>query len=237
MPDGFDVVTAVERGLRDRAGAWDFIREFTTYWGVAAVEQWDGQSVKDLDVAEQRLGLRLPAAVRECYALLGGRPELTSNQDRLFRPSELDFKGDALVYRWENQGVVWWGISRSDLDGRQPDPPTRVIDRASWHPWLPSFSAACVEMVLSEWMLGGDETLTDNGQLADDGPELLERRYTRLALPEYPSINLVPPGIRWFAGPGVMLREDCRTWLWVRARDEAALDGVRQALPVDWVMS
>ena len=237
MQEGFDVVAGVEHGLRDRAEAWRFIREFTEHWGVPAVEDWDGHAVKALDMAEQRLGLRLPAAVRECYALLGGRRDLTSNQDRLLRPSELDFDGEALVYRWENQNVVTWGILRSDLDS--PDPPTWICmaGETTWHPWMPSFSAACVEMVLSEWMLGGDETLTDNGELADGGPESLERLYTRLALPEYPALDVTPPGIRWFAGPEVMLREDCRTWVWARARDGEALDVVRQALPVDWLMS
>lgn len=234
MHEGFDVVAGVERGLRGRAEAWRFIREFTEHWGVPAVEDWDGHAVKALERAEQRLGLRLPEAVRECYALLGGRRDLTSNQDRLLPPSELDFDGDALVYRWENQNVVAWAILRSDLDS--PDPPTHLLDGADLHPWMPTFSAACVEMVLSEWMLGGDETLTDNGELGDGGPEVLERLYIRLALPEYPALDVTPPGIRWFAGPGVMLREDCRTWVWVRARDEEALEAVRRALPVDWVM-
>ena len=37
--------------------------------------------------------------------------------------------------------------------------------------------------------------------------------------------------LRWFGGPGVLLREDSRTWPWVLARNAAALSGAGRTVP------
>ena len=64
----------------------------------------------------------------------------------------------------------------------------------------------------------------------------LDALYERLPLPDYPAWwqPEVPQAVRWFTRPGVLIREDSRTWLWVLARDSASLDRLREALPGDW---
>ena len=64
----------------------------------------------------------------------------------------------------------------------------------------------------------------------------LDALYERLPLPDYPDWWQpdVPRAVRWFGGPGVLLREDSRTWLWVLARDAASLARIRDALPGGW---
>ncbi|WP_119726410.1 hypothetical protein [Thermomonospora amylolytica] len=63
------------------------------------------------------------------------------------------------------------------------------------------------------------------------------RRYERLPMPDYP-MWAVPEGspIRWFTGPDVIIRDDAREWVWVRARTAEALQAVREALLGDWLM-
>jgi hypothetical protein len=84
----------------------------------------------------------------------------------------------------------------------------------------------------------GDEGCNDNRELDEADIVRLEDRYERLPFPDYPGWwqPEVPQGIRWFGGPDVLLREDSRTWLWVRARNTESLASVQSALPGDWQM-
>lgn len=120
-----------------------------------------------------------------------------------------------LVFRVENQVSAYWGVPladppmvmRMDLEDEYAEP---------WDAWLDRFSLACVEMVLSESLFGDDE-LGGHRALTERDVALLEQRYTRLPMPEYP-VSQTVPGIRRFADPDGVLREDSRQLLWVRGR-------------------
>lgn len=240
MSGEFDVARQLA-AVADRGSAWRFIEGFAAGW-LTPLSDGDGFGDGELDAVEQRLGLRLPAAIREAYALFGRRSDLASNQDRLLRPDEicLDAAGEALVFRVENQTVARWGVLTADLD--RPDPPVWIrLDMADkriekWEAWLGSFSLACVEIVLSE-SLFSSEVFADNRPLEEGEAALLEQRYVRLALPDYPISQVSVPAVRWFAGPDVVLREDQREWLWARARTTAALAELRRELPGDWMLA
>jgi hypothetical protein len=234
----FDVIQRFPAAMTDRAGAWDFIRGFAASWR-SALSDGDGWSMTDLDAAETRLGLRLPAALREAYGLFGRRDDLTSLQDSLLGPADLEVRDGALVFRVENQAAAFWGIPIADLS--RPDPPVvlraDLADKSAerWDGWLDRFSQACVEIVLSE-SLFSSEDLGDNRELGDGEAALLEQRLTRLPIPDYPTSQTEVPAVRWYADPEVIVRDDQRTWIWVRARNAEALDRVRAELPGDWEM-
>ena len=151
-----------------------------------------------------------------------------------------DDTGRVLIFRVENQHVAEWGVPLSALN--DPDPPVvfrldslRATERA-WQPFLERVSLACVEMVLSEWMLAGD-AFADNRELDDETIVLLEKQFRRLPMPYYPLWAAPDRGaVRWFEGLGAILRADSGTWLWVRAQSADAIDSVRRALPGEWLM-
>lgn len=218
----FDVAGSAARAVHERTAAWRFIEGFAAAWA-EPLEPQDGWNHADLDDAEHHLGIRLPEAVREAYSLFGRRPDLTSNQDRLLIPSEWFRDDDVLVFRTENQGVMTWGVG---LDGSDPEVVLRHSGNTTWEPWLPSFSTACAELVLSEALFAGDDTVDrelDVGTVFD-----LEAHYVRLALPQ------TGPGTRWFAGPDIILRDDYRDWLWARTRSREALDTLMKVMPGNW---
>jgi hypothetical protein len=242
MSAGFDVAGEIAASLGDRNGAWRFIRRFAESW-LTPLADADGCREADLRAAEERLKVGLPTALSEAYALLGRREDLTSVQDRLLGPDELkvDQIGQVLVFRVENQHVASWGVPLAGYE--QPDPPVVLRSGASqaqrdagWEPYMERFSLACVEMVLSESLFTGAVELGDNRPLDAAAAALLEQRFARLAIPDYP-LWAEPDGlVRWFGGPGVILRDDGGTWLWVRARTVAALEVVRATLPGEWLM-
>ncbi|MCC5579959.1 SMI1/KNR4 family protein [Microtetraspora sp. AC03309] len=235
MPNGFDLAAELAVAVQGRDHAWAFIRRFAAEW-LAPLAPEDGYDAAELDAAEERLGLRLPAALREAYALLGRRDDLTGNQDTLLPPDKLyvDDTGQALVYRVENQYVVEWGIALDTLD--REDPATvylaDMLDKTTerWAPWIDRLSLAFVEIVMSE-SLFSDDDLADNRELDPETVAVIEELYARAPMPSYPEDE---PGTRWFLGPDVLLRDDGQAWLWARARTSQALEDVYKALPGEW---
>ncbi|GAA2401086.1 hypothetical protein GCM10010404_68640 [Nonomuraea africana] len=235
LPLMFDLRTELAGTIDNRDGSWGFIRRFAAAWSTPLGER-DGYDAADLDAAEQRLGLRLPTVLREAYALLGRRGDLTGNQDRLLTPEELyiDDTGQVLVYRLENQHVAEWGIPLDALERED----SRTVYRASmadksaelWAPWLDRLSLAFVEIVLSETLIA-EEELFNFLDLTPDDIALVEATYERLAMPAYPADE---PSIVWFAGPDVLLRQDAGACLMVRARTPEALDEVYETLDGEW---
>jgi hypothetical protein len=184
MAGGFDAGEALRGGLGDRRQAWEFIRRFAAEW-TAPLVPGDGVSRDAWRAAEQRIGAELPTALREACLLFGRRPDLTARQDRLVPPHELslDESGTTVVFRVENQRCAAWGVPMSDL-GRA-DPPVYVQDRdGGWEQFLDRVSVACVEMVLSEVVLGsgpsGDMCELPGGLIA-----VVESAYEQMTVPEY----------------------------------------------------
>src|SRR4029450_4278942 len=175
MSDGFDLGQEVAASLGSSQGAWRFIRRFTQSWLTPLTDE-DGWTEDDLRAAERRLGLRLPPAIREAYALFGRRQDLTSVQDRLLDPDqlELDVTGEVLIYRVENQSVAVWGVPLAAME--QPDPPVvvaRNFEDGSWEPFLERFSVGCVEMVLSESLFSAPGALSAHRDMDPATAELV----------------------------------------------------------------
>lgn len=233
VSDGFDLHSELAGAVRDAAGAWRFVRLFAARYARPIVAG-DGCGDEELRAAEARLGFPLPAALREVYALIGKRFDLTRSQNRLLAPHlvDVDDTGQVLVFRWECQHVAEWGIPLSAVT--QPDPPvvSRYDGAPVWHPFLDRVSLACVEMILSEWIITGDAPGA-NLHLEDEAVALVPTRFRRLPLPDYPRWADAPP-VRWFEGPGTILCEDAQTWLWARAPSADGIAAVQRALPGEW---
>ncbi|MFJ8828363.1 SMI1/KNR4 family protein [Streptomyces sp. NPDC102467] len=239
METEFDMAQALSAGVAGRAGAWEFVRGFAAHW-TTPLSEGDGWDEADLVAAEERLGLRLPVALREVYQLLGRRRDLTSNHDVLLAPAELyvDASREGLVFRHENQGAASWGVLLADLAKEDPGVFIRadLADKTAekWDSWLERLSLAFVEIVLSE-SLHAPEGLCDFlSDLDEDGIDVLERNCTRLPFPGYP-LGEEEPGVRWFLGANVLVRDDEGEVLLARARTEDALDRMRELIPGDWL--
>lgn len=110
MTATFEIRTRLPGALHVRSEAWRFVADFAAHWQ-QPLRAGDGWSVRELEAAEQRLRLVLPAALRETYLLLGRRTDLTSNHDTLLNPDELHVVDGALVSAWRTRvpppGAFW----------------------------------------------------------------------------------------------------------------------------------
>lgn len=137
-----------------RPERWQWLREQIAEW-YSPLQPEDGWSEAILQEAEKRLGVKLPAALREWYQLGANRQEIWSPQDRFLQPNELggSTNGDSengeefLIVYDENQSVVQWGIRVTDLS--LEDPPVYLVD------WRPDDSGGptCEASSVSEFAL------------------------------------------------------------------------------------
>jgi hypothetical protein len=223
-------------GVADTEQAWTFIQRFVMGW-TTPLADGDGVGDAQLDAAEQGLGMMLPQALRAAYRLLGRRPDLTCNQDVLLAPDQcrLDESGEVLVFRVENQACAHWGVRLADAGAE--DPPVVFNAGSGWQPFLSRTSLACLEMVLTETLFGGD--LLDNAcELSVDLLELVTTNYRRLRFPDYPMwADPEASPIHWYAAPGQLLRLDGTvpgSWLFVRGQTTEDLHAICTAIPGEW---
>lgn len=65
--------------LAERKDRWSLLTDFAAEWH-SPLQEGDGYSAAELDAAEQRLGLKLPLALREWYRLMGRRKDIVAMQ-------------------------------------------------------------------------------------------------------------------------------------------------------------
>jgi hypothetical protein len=237
MRGSFDAARAMRAGLGDRQHAWEFIRGFAAEWA-SPIAPGDGFSEDVLWAAEQRLGVKIPAALCEAYLLFGRRSDLTAAQDPLVPPDGLraDRSGSMLVFRVENQCCAEWGVATED-DWNPADPPVyvrRPDDR--WEPFLDRVSTACVEMALSEVVIGRWR-LVDMCELPGELITRVESAYDQLPVPEFRSWYDRSVTVRWFFAPGKLVRMDGRgpgAWLTAGGKTPADLKSIRATIPGPW---
>jgi hypothetical protein len=104
----------------------------------------DAVPESEVTAAEARLGVRLPARLRELYRLSGRRRDLHATHDRLFATNKLILvppsspKG-VLVFYEQQDSAAAWGIAREHLGkdlGKDDPPVVRALNRPPyvWEP-------------------------------------------------------------------------------------------------------
>ncbi|MEV4222551.1 hypothetical protein [Nonomuraea sp. NPDC049725] len=210
MPGHFDLHSALAAGVLDRTRAWEFIQGFAAAWSSAPIRTGDGYDGSELAAVEERLGFRLPTALREAYALFGLREDLCGTMHRL---EPLDRLGvcepeNLLSYHVENQGVWECGVRLADL--HLDDPPVAHLPscgcadhRIRGIAWMERLSLDCIELVLTESLYNTYGTECDLGiwgELCRDEVPLVDQMFRLLLLPPYPSEpSPCAPGSRWYA--------------------------------------
>jgi hypothetical protein len=85
--------------------------------------------------AERRLGVRVPAALREYYLIAGQERRLNACHNRLLPPSDWSIDRKRLIFMEENQSVLWWGVSIRNPDSDDPPVSQGINDEPiTWSP-------------------------------------------------------------------------------------------------------
>lgn len=195
----------------------------------------DGWSESEILAAEERLGFRIPAPLREFYGLLGRRDDLLRIQDPVLGPHDLYLdEEDILVVRHENQGSVLWGFPC----GAGPDPEVMWKDRhsgsaARWRDYREPLSAFLLESVLEEAIFSGSVSTAYCSMDAIEF-EAIESTFVSLDFP--PHVYWPEPQgdpVKWYGGQGVFIRRGADT-AWAMCRTEEAAETLLERVPGNW---
>jgi uncharacterized protein (TIGR02996 family) len=202
---------------KKRADRWHLVAEFIEIW-YRTLKVGDGNSEAEIVATEERLGFRLPAALREWYALAGNRRDVWSKQDYLIPLDRLDpgREQGALVFYRENQNCEWWGILESDL-GRADPPIHRFRDRVQVSR---STSAFAVLVLLHEAKFGND-VIWAGGEFVVE-TSILPTASASFAQCDIPNRYWCADPIFFFEGSDFLLEVSGEMWVYLAARNEQA---------------
>jgi hypothetical protein len=200
-----------------RLERWRLITEFIEVWhGPLGAE--DGFTEAELVAAEDRLGIKLPTALREWYALAGRRNDVWSRQDHLVPPTqlELDRESDILIVRQENQCCETWGIRTRDLN--QEDPP--IVEVGAGVQSSPTTSAFACQAAFYEVKFAPN-VLQAHGAIPEQVTRnALDHKFSKCDLPDR---YWVASPVIFYEGTDVTVETCASEWVCVAARGEEAI--------------
>ena len=87
-----------------------------------------------LKKAEQRLGIKIPAALRAYYEVAGNERVFNRAQNRFMSPAKWFVDRRQLVFLQENQSVFWWAVSLKSPGAQDPMVSQGLNDeKIAWH--------------------------------------------------------------------------------------------------------
>jgi hypothetical protein len=205
----------------------------------------DGYDEATIQAAEARLGVRLPATLRNFYLAWGRRKDLTQMDDHLMNPDQLRIETDLLLFCWENQVVCSWGVRREALEEADPPVVTQFsrpseeevalgLDWMSTHTHLSSFLD---DMTYGHAIAGGAIHKAFSASVAPQPQQIawLEEHWQKAQVtpmcfgldPE----DDAPPTLYIRKGQALVWTYRCD----VAAGSAEALDEIAQALQITWV--
>jgi hypothetical protein len=216
-----------------RAERWALLAKFFEGW-FSRLGPNDGCAPEPIGLAEDRLGLALPAALREWYAL-AGRSAVWSVQDHFLGPEGLRVEDDKLIVCVENQNAVRWGIPLYRLP--EEDPPVFVSDPTDFEDWIeetPSMSVFALSQAMLNAKFSAATALCANGHATDRAVSVIERHYARL---DFPDLHWPPYPTRVYGGADLIVETEADTWIWVSGRSPATFRNAVELLAeagVEW---
>jgi hypothetical protein len=88
-----------------------------------------------LTTAEQRLEVRVPAALRDYYLVAGRERRFSACHNRLLPPAKWSVDKQRFLFMEENQRVAWWGVSTRNSSSDDPPVSQGVNDEPIiWRP-------------------------------------------------------------------------------------------------------
>ncbi len=109
------------------------IEESIEIWhglGISTMESTVDESA--IEETGERLGFRLPLALRDWYLRFDQAKKVWNTQDQWLALDKLHYDNElqALIFRVENQSCCLWGVAREDIGINSIDPPVRMYESA-----------------------------------------------------------------------------------------------------------
>lgn len=80
------------------------------------LESSEGVDIQSIEVAEKKLNVKFPQALKDFYLNVGKLALFTDAFEFFAKPKQIYIKSNKLVFLEENQAVLSWGIDLDDLE-------------------------------------------------------------------------------------------------------------------------
>lgn len=191
----------------------------------------DGLTSGELDRTEERLGLRLPRALREWYRLAGRREDVLGRRDHPVPAHELEVQDGVLFIYVEDEELFRWGALVEELGHEDPRIVTREDAGDVPIVWNERLSGFCWQMAIHQLLASGKGRSTQVVISPYDPRSRLAAAYPRLPLPGWSFRSAEPEAVVHFGDPETLLELDIDgPTVSVVATTDAALARARAAL-------
>ncbi len=129
---------------------WHLYEQIVTQVFEPLIED-DGIPDDELDAAEARLGITLPAVLRQLYSLCGRRSDLHQACESLILPAALEGRDGYLSFYKNSLEQRHWAVPLHQSD----DPPIFRVCNEVWEPDYPSLSTFLLAMLFWQGVNGG----------------------------------------------------------------------------------
>jgi hypothetical protein len=128
--------------------------------------------------AEKRLGVRIPAALRDYYLVAGRERRFNTSHNRVLAPQKWTIDKQRLIFMEENQQVVWWAISTRNAGNDDP-PIYQAVDDEPLT-WVREHRKCSVflAVMLHYQAVGGAYGFQGYGQAPRDVKKRLQKAWT-----------------------------------------------------------
>jgi hypothetical protein len=197
----------------------------------------DGIPESEIAVAEGKIGVRLPAALRDYYLVAGNERRLNRIHNRLYEPEKWVVHLDNLVFMEENQAVVFWGVPLKQFAFEDPEVNQAPKYKGQPHAWfLEHKSCSTFLRVTLHWQgaFGGGMPVTKSAPASPDCSRRLEEGWSFLG-----EVN----GMRAYNRPGQAVCylqwqgffDKTPSWrVFAGANNQEGLDAVAGDLQLKW---
>lgn len=111
-----------------------YFRELYATFGYPLTER-QALSREVLASAERRLGVQIPAALRDFYLVAGGERRFNRSFNQFLSPRDWEVDKQRLIFMDENQVVVRWGVSLRNAGAADPPVSQGVNGQTiAWYP-------------------------------------------------------------------------------------------------------
>jgi hypothetical protein len=88
-----------------------------------------------LTAAGKRLGVKIPAALRDYYLVAGRERRFNLCHNRLLPPTKWEVDKHRIIFMEENQRIAWWGVSTRNPGSEDPPVSEGFVDEPiDWRP-------------------------------------------------------------------------------------------------------
>lgn len=208
----------------------------------------DGYDEAEIEAAEERLGFRLPAALRNFYRAWGKRRDMTKQGYLLLEPEQLVMREGSLQFCLGDQEIFAWGIERQNLEEANPLVVVALPGALVWEEdgrmWTPShahLSSFLDDLMYLSALCGGS---IHGGWTKPNLPNLPEAQIAWLET-HWSKATVTPVALnrRWYppsdTGPPLYIRDGQALWYDARcglaAREAEVVDEIAQWFQINWV--